>query len=68
MISSNKLTSNFKNYLFIAPAVAVFSVFYIFPFFYIFKLSFFDWDGISPAMVFVGLQNFLELLRDGVWW
>jgi ABC-type sugar transport system permease subunit len=60
--------SLFKNYLFIAPAVIIFSIFYIFPFFYIFKLSLFEWNGISPTMFFVGIQNFKELISDGIWW
>lgn len=67
-LQSSKLFSHFKSYLFIAPAVALFAVFYIFPFFYTFRLSFFEWNGISPTMFFVGFQNFRELMSDGVWW
>ena len=36
MSTSSKALSDFKSFLFIAPAVTIFSVFYIFPFFYIF--------------------------------
>src|SRR3990167_1927157 len=60
--------SQFKSFLFILPAVVIFSVFYIFPFFYIFKLSLFEWDGINPAMFFIGLENFKELIGDEIWW
>ena len=63
-----KAISNFKSFLFIVPAVTVFAVFYIFPFFYIFKLSLYEWNGLSPTMVFVGLENFKELMGDGIWW
>lgn len=68
MINSSKAIFNFQSFLFILPAVAIFSIFYIFPFFYIFKLSLFEWNGISPTMFFVGLDNFKELIRDGIWW
>lgn len=64
MVNGNHL----KSFLFIAPAVTIFSVFYVFPFIYIFVLSLFEWDGIAPAMTFVGLENFKELMTDGIWW
>src|SRR3989338_5949739 len=68
MINTSKALSEFKSFLFIAPAVAIFAIFYIFPFFYIFKLSLFEWNGISPTMFFVGLDNFKELMQDTIWW
>ncbi len=58
----------FENYLFIIPAVAIFSVFYIYPFYDIFVLSLHEWNGISLHREFVGLANFLQLLQDKVWW
>ena len=68
MINTRKTFSNFKSFLFIVPAVTIFSIFYVFPFFYIFKLSLFEWNGISPTPFFVGLSHFKELMRDGIWW
>jgi len=68
MINTSKTLYDFKSFLFIAPAVTIFSIFYIFPFFYTFKLSLFEWNGISPTMFFVGLDNFKELMIDGIWW
>jgi len=67
-MTSSKALTDFKSFLFIAPAVTLFSIFYIFPFFYIFMLSLFEWDGIAPTMFFVGLDNFKELMADGIWW
>ncbi len=67
-LQNSKALSQFKSFLFIAPAVVIFSIFYIFPFFYIFKLSLFEWNGISPTMFFVGIENFKELMADGIWW
>jgi ABC-type sugar transport system permease subunit len=28
----------------------------------------FEWDGISPSRMFVGLGNFKEILTDKIWW
>lgn len=61
-----------ENYLFILPAVIIFSIFYIYPFYKVFTLSLCQWDGIVPfsfANSFIGLRNFKELLlEDRVWW
>jgi ABC-type sugar transport system permease subunit len=66
--SPHKLPEILKNYLFILPAVLIFSIFYIYPFFEIFNLSLREWNGINPERPFVGLANFAELMRDTIWW
>src|SRR3989338_3437723 len=58
----------FENFLFIVPAVVIFSIFYIYPFFDIINLSFHEWNGINLQRDFVGLANFKELTGDKVWW
>ena len=64
-----KLKSTLENYIFVLPAVLIFSVFYIIPFIWVFQLGLFDWDGISFAKTFVGLENFKEIfLQDKSWW
>ncbi len=62
------IKDRFENFLFIVPAVAIFSVFYIYPFFDIFHLSLHEWNGISLKRTFVGLENFQDLMTDKVWW
>lgn len=58
-----------ENYLFILPAVAIFAVFYIYPFYATFNLGLRSWDGVSAVSRFVGLQNFKEIiLYDRFWW
>lgn len=61
-----------KDYLgsfsFVLPAVLIFSFFYIYPFYAIFKISLYEWNGISSSMSFVGLENFQELAQDKIWW
>jgi len=58
----------FRNFLFILPALAIFSIFYIYPFMKVLQLSHYSWDGILPVMKFIGLYNIKEIVRDGVWW
>lgn len=67
-ISIEEIKDIFGNYLFILPAVVIFAIFYIYPFFEIFNLSLRDWNGISLAKEFIGLDNFKEILQDKVWW
>ncbi len=63
-----RFKDHFENFLFIIPAVSIFSVFYVYPFYEIFNLSLHEWNGISLSRDFVGLANFQELIRDQVWW
>ncbi len=66
-----KIKNTLENYLFVAPAVLIFAIFYVIPFIYVFKLGFYDWDGIVPLKdaVFVGFANFKEILfQDPSWW
>lgn len=64
-----KLKDTLENYLFILPAVLIFSIFYIIPFIWVFQLGLYDWDGILPTKIFVGLSNFKEIFfQDKIWW
>lgn len=64
-----RIKSTLENYLFVLPAVTIFSVFYILPFFSVFQLSLYEWDGVLPNKVFVGLANFKEIIsQDPDWW
>lgn len=56
-----------ENFLFVVPAVAIFCIFYIYPFYKMINLSLFEWKGIGP-MHFVGLANYKELMGDHLWW
>jgi len=64
-----KIKGALENYTFVLPAVAIFSVFYVIPFVWVFQLGLFEWDGISFTRMFVGLQNFKEIFfQDKSWW
>ncbi len=64
-----RVKSTLENYLFVLPAVLIFAVFYIIPFIWVFQLGLYEWDGISPTRLFVGLDNFKEIfMEDNIWW
>jgi len=64
-----KFKETLENYIFVLPAVAIFSIFYVIPFIWVFQLGLFDWDGISFTKAFVGLANFKEIFfQDKNWW
>ncbi|MCR4337711.1 MAG: sugar ABC transporter permease, partial [Candidatus Omnitrophica bacterium] len=67
-ISLPQFLEKTENFLFILPAVLIFSIFYIYPFFEIFNLSLREWNGISPTKTFVGFENFIALAQDKIWW
>ncbi|UVI32898.1 carbohydrate ABC transporter permease [Paenibacillus spongiae] len=53
-----------RPYSMVAPSIIIFSLFFIYPIFYMIYLSMFDWNFVSPTKTFVGLQNFKDLLLD----
>ncbi|MDR3172783.1 MAG: sugar ABC transporter permease [Treponema sp.] len=54
---------NLVAYVYISPFYILFLTFGLFPIVSGFYISFFRWDGLSP-MHFLGLENYLNLLRD----
>lgn len=58
----NYLTS----YLFILPIVVLFLAFIVYPIIYNIVISFYDWNGISQTKEFVGIENYVKLLKDPV--
>jgi len=59
----------FLPWVFIAPALVIYTVIVVYPMIYSSYLSLFRWDGISPHKVFVGLQNYVILLtQNEVFW
>lgn len=55
-------------YMFLLPALALYAVFYVFPFFYSLILSFMEWNLISPDKEYVGLENYKTVWEDKVFW
>ncbi len=68
LIAANVAKKAFSGFIFVVPALLIFFIFYVYPFFKVLQLSHNAWDGISPSMSFVGLGNFKEVLQDKIWW
>lgn len=52
----------------VAPAMIVFSVFFLFPLGSAAYFSMTSWNGSTPTAPFVGLSNFTEMLSDSAVW
>ena len=52
--------------LFLLPAFVLFLVFLVYPIFRSIYYSLFNWNGLGPAVKFVGLDNFKQILTDQV--
>ena len=55
-------------YLFVLPALVLYAVFMIYPFFQSVYLSFTDWNGATAVKNWVGLDNYRQLFRDDLLW
>ena len=74
---ARKWLRNNQGLLFLAPAMALFFVFVLYPIFFIFGASLFEWDGVNEGTM-VGLDNYVELftndrafglaLRNALYW
>ncbi len=56
----------------VLPGFIIFTIGLIIPLFMAVRYSFTSWDGMSPEKVFVGFQNYVELMKDSdfrdAWW
>lgn len=53
---------------FILPALVLYLVFMVWPFFQSIWFAMTDWNGATATKTFVGLANFAELARDSLFW
>ena len=52
-------------FTFLAPAILIYAIFFLYPAFNAFQISLYDWSGFSFSSArFVGLANFKEALAD----
>lgn len=54
--------------LFLLPALAVIGIFVIYPIIAAARISLTSWDGFSPVMEFIGLDNYVRLAQDPEFW
>src|SRR5512142_737892 len=52
--------------LFLAPALILFLLFVIYPIFRSMYFSTFNWNGLGPAVKYVALRNYLQILTDKI--
>jgi len=55
-------------YLFLTPFMIVFLIFVVRAVIVAVQMSFFDWQILRPNRPYVGLENYVELFSDDVWW
>lgn len=54
--------------VFVIPALICYIVFVIVPIMNTVELSFYKWDGASSFMEFVGLDNYIKIFKDPIFW
>ncbi len=64
--SRRRVQDRFAIFLFLFPAFVFFLLFVIYPIFRAIYFSLFNWNGMGPATIFVGLNNFKQILTDQV--
>jgi len=65
---SKKVSNSFRNlhyYLYVSPALLIYTVFWFYPMVQSVRLSLYRYDGINPAR-FVGFVHFFDLMRDSI--
>jgi ABC-type sugar transport system permease subunit len=70
--SSSPVAQAWRRYragvLFVLPALVLYLVFMVFPFFQSIYFSLTDWNGVTAVKEWVGLANYRELIGDGLFW
>jgi len=64
--SPRKVQDNLTVFLFLLPAFVLFLVFLVYPIVRSIYFSTFDWNGLGPAVDFIGLDNFKRILTDKI--
>ena len=55
-------------YTFLAPFMIFFSIFTVRAVIEAVRMSFYDWQILRPTAPYIGIENYIELLNDDVWW
>jgi ABC-type sugar transport systems, permease components len=62
------LSTYLWSYLYLAPMILLFAVFTIYPLFASLGYTLYQWNGIGVPSHFVGLTNFVQVVRDTLFW
>ncbi|WP_083397628.1 sugar ABC transporter permease [Paenibacillus sp. LC231] len=63
-VRSTRRLDGFTPYLFLLPALIVYSVIVVYPILNSLWLTMFQWDGVSPDKKFVGFSNFIYIFTE----
>ena len=63
-----RLAQGVNIWLLALPALAAYAVFLVSPAIQSIWISLTNWNGIAPTKTFVGLDNFLRLATDAIFW
>ena len=63
---TSKREQSFWAFVFLVVPMLLLSIFIFFPIVFAFIVSFFDWNLLLPDKPFVGLSNYVEVLKDPV--
>lgn len=55
-------------YLFLTPFLVFFAIFFVRATFSSLEISFYDWRLLRPSRPYVGLDNYIDLINDPIWW
>lgn len=55
-----------NNYIYVIPFALFFITFLIYPIISNIYNSFFEWDGISPEKIWIGLQNYISMFKNNI--
>ena len=59
---------NLVGWLLCMPALCILVLFFLGPAFIGLRISFYEWNGASKTMTFVGLNNYIELFQNARFW
>jgi len=62
-----RVSTKVAPWIFLAPGIAIFALYVIYPIISSVALSFYEWDGLGEK-VWVGLGNYIELFESDVFW
>lgn len=65
-LASRKGQNNLTIFLFLLPSFVLFFLFLVYPILQAVYYSLFDWNGLGPAVDYVGLDNFVRILGDTI--
>jgi ABC-type sugar transport system permease subunit len=62
------IASNFWSYVYLAPMLILLLVFVVYPIFASLGYTLYQWNGIGDPTVYVGLDNFIQVSHDPIFW